>query len=307
VIEPKVLDLNAIIRESAPMLQRLIGEDIKLESHLDGSLGQVMADPDQVHQIIMNLAVNARDAMPAGGRLEIKTANIELAEADGAVMHHAATPGRYVLLTVTDTGDGMDATIREHIFEPFFTTKETGKGTGLGLATVYGIIRQSGGWIDVWSEVGVGSSFSVYLPRLDGCPVRVEGGIGAATERGNETIFLVEDQQSVRSFAGAALREYGYRVIEASDGDQAIFAAARYAGEIHLLVTDVVMPGISGKELSERLKEVRPGLKVLFMSGYTADVIAQRGVLDRSVAFLHKPFSPAELAAKVRQVLARPT
>jgi CheY-like chemotaxis protein len=193
-------------------------------------------------------------------------------------------------------------TAEEHIFEPFFTTKEVGKGTGLGLATVHGIIRQSGGWVEVSSEVGVGTSFEVYLPRLDGCPLPEES-IGVVTERGNETILLVEDQKSVRSFTGAALKQYGYHVIEASDGDEAMSLAGAYAGEIHLLLTDVVMPGISGKESSERMKKVRPNLKVLFMSGYTADVIAQRGVLDRSVAFLHKPFSPVELAAKVRQVL----
>ena len=253
----------------------------------------------------MNLAVNARDAMPMGGRLDLETANVELGESDSAVLHLAATPGRYVLMTVTDTGEGMDAAIREHIFEPFFTTKEVGKGTGLGLSTVYGIIRQSGGWIDVWSEAGVGSSFKIYLPRLDRRSTPEETGTAVPTERGNETLLLVEDQQAVRSYAGAALKGYGYRVIEACDGNEAIAAAENYAGEIHLLLSDVVMPGISGKDLAERLKEVRPGLKVLFMSGYTADVIAQRGVLDRSVAFLHKPFSPMELAAKVRSVLTQ--
>ena len=199
----------------------------------------------------------------------------------------------------------MDEMTRQRIFEPFFTTKEVGKGTGLGLATVHGIIRQSGGWVEVSSEVGVGTSFEVYLPRLDGCSLPEESRIGVVTERGNETILLVEDQQSVRSFTRAALKASGYHVIEAPNGDEAISVAERYAGEIHLLLTDVVMPGISGKESSERLKKLRPNLKVLFMSGYTADVIAQRGVLDRSVAFLHKPFSPVELAVKVREVLAQ--
>jgi two-component system, cell cycle sensor histidine kinase and response regulator CckA len=307
VIEPRVFDLNTTIRQSAPMLQRLIGEDISLQTELDDSLGQVLADPDQIHQVIMNLAVNARDAMPAGGRLEIRTANADLNEADGAVMHHGATPGRYVLLTVTDSGHGMDETIREHIFEPFFTTKETGKGTGLGLSTVYGIVRQSGGWIDVWSEVGSGTSLKVYLPRTDGRREPEREEISGPMEGGRETILVVEDQQSVRSFAAAALRQCGYHVIQASDGDDAISAAGKYPGEIHLLLTDVVMPGISGKVSSERLKEMRPGLKVLFMSGYTADIIAQRGVLDRDVAFLHKPFSAVDLAAKVREVLAQPS
>jgi PAS domain S-box-containing protein len=305
IIEPTVFDLNTTIRKSAPMLQRLIGEDIALETHLADSLEQVFADPDQIHQVIMNLAVNARDAMPDGGRLEIGTTNIEFGAEASTAKHPDWLPGRYVVMSVTDSGHGMDETTRQQIFEPFFTTKEVGKGTGLGLATVHGIIRQNGGWVEVSSEVGVGTSFEVYLPRLDACPLPEESRIGVATERGNETILLVEDQKSVRSFAGAALKEYGYHVIEASDGDEAIAVAAEYAGDIHLLLTDVVMPGISGKESSERMKEVRPNLKVLFMSGYTADVIAQRGVLDRSVAFLHKPFSPVELAAKVREVLAQ--
>jgi PAS domain S-box-containing protein len=302
VIEPRVFDLNTTIRQSAPMLQRLIGEDVALKTHLEDSLGQVFADPDQIHQVIMNLAVNARDAMPDGGKLVIETANVELGAEASTDSHPDAMPGQYVVMTVTDSGHGMDETTRQHIFEPFFTTKEVGKGTGLGLATVHGIIRQSGGWVEVSSEVGVGTSFEVYLPRLDGCSLPEES-IGVVTERGNETILLVEDQKSVRSFTGAVLKQYGYHVIEASDGDEAMSLAGAYAGEIHLLLTDVVMPGISGKESSERMKKVRPNLKVLSMSGYTADVIAQRGVLDGSVAFLHKPFSPVELAAKVRQVL----
>ena len=305
VIEPRVFDLNTTIRQSAPMLQRLIGEDIVLETHLDDLLGQVLADPDQIHQVIMNLAVNARDAMPDGGMLRIATTNREVGAEASTAEHPDAVLGRYVLMTVTDSGHGMDEMTRQRIFEPFFTTKEVGKGTGLGLATVHGIIRQSGGWVEVSSEVGVGTSFEVYLPRLDGCSLPEESRIGVVTERGNETILLVEDQQSVRSFTRAALKASGYHVIEAPNGDEAISVAERYAGEIHLLLTDVVMPGISGKESSERLKKLRPNLKVLFMSGYTADVIAQRGVLDRSVAFLHKPFSPVELAVKVREVLAQ--
>jgi PAS domain S-box-containing protein len=302
VIDPKVVDLNAIIRESAAMLQRLIGDDIALDTHLDNSLGQVLADPDQMHQVIVNLAVNARDAMPNGGRLEIRTKNIELGAEPRTARHPGWLPGRYVVISVTDSGHGMDETTRQHAFEPFFTTKEVGKGTGLGLATVHGIIRQSGGWVEVSSEVGVGTCFEVYLPRLDGCASPEESRLGVVTE-GNEAILLVEDQKSVRSFTGAALKDYGYHVIEAVDGDEAISAAEQVAGELHLLLTDVVMPGMNGKELSERLKKRHPNLKVLFMSGYTADVIAQRGVLDRSVAFLHKPFGPEELAQKVREVL----
>jgi CheY-like chemotaxis protein len=198
----------------------------------------------------------------------------------------------------------MDEAIRSQLFEPFFTTKEVGKGTGLGLSMVYGIVRQSGGWIDVSSEVGVGTSFEVYLPRIDSCPAPERNRIGAPTEGGGETVLVVEDQEAVRAFSGEALRQRGYHVLEASDGNEAIAVAGRHPGRLHLLLTDVVMPGMNGKELAERLQELRPDLKVLFISGYTADVIAHRGVLDRGVAFLHKPFSPEELAQKVRDALA---
>jgi PAS domain S-box-containing protein len=303
VIEPKALDLNAVIRESTVMLRRLIGDDIVLETHLDGSLGQVIADPDQIHQVIMNLAVNARDAMPDGGALDIETLNVELGLEDNTTSYPGRISGRYVLMTVTDTGHGMNETIQKEIFEPFFTTKGVGKGTGLGLSTVYGIIRQNGGWIDVWSEVGVGTTFKIYLPRIDACPEAERKVIIASSEGGGETILVVEDQKAVRSFAKTALRQHGYQVIEASDGDEALSVAKQHSGQIQLLVTDVVMPGLNGRELSIRLKELCPNLKVLFISGYTADVIANRGVLDPGVAFLHKPFGPEELAQKVREVL----
>ena len=303
VIEPKVLDLNAIIRESATMLQRLIGDDIVLETHLDSSLGQVMADPDQIHQVIMNLAVNARDAMPDGGALDVETLNVELGLEDNTTSCPGGSPGRYVLMTVTDTGHGMDETIQKDIFEPFFTTKEVGKGTGLGLSTVYGIIRQNGGWIDVWSDVGVGTTFKMYLPRTDASLIAERKGISASSEGGGETILVVEDQTAVRSFAKAALRQHGYPVLEASDGDEAISVAKQHLGQIDLLVTDVIMPGLNGRELSEHLKQLYPNLKVLFISGYTADVIGRRGVLDPGVAFLRKPFGQEELAQKVREVL----
>jgi PAS domain S-box-containing protein len=302
VIEPRLLNLNTTIRDAMPLLQRLIGEDIAFTARLDAFLEQVMADPDQIHQVLMNLVVNARDAMPDGGRLEVETANVDIGENDGG-NGHDAVPGRYALMTVTDTGRGMDETVRQQVFEPFFTTKEFGKGTGLGLSTVYGIIRQSGGWIDVRSEVGVGTSFRVYLPRIDGRPLPERQETGASTETGSETILLVEDQPAVRSFTSAALERYGYRVIEASGGEEAIAVAGRHEGRIHLLLTDVVLPGMNGKELSDRLKAVRPDLKVLFTSGYTADVIAHRGVLDHGLSFLHKPYSLDELAAKVREIL----
>jgi two-component system, cell cycle sensor histidine kinase and response regulator CckA len=207
-------------------------------------------------------------------------------------------------MTVTDTGHGMDEATRHQIFEPFFTTKEVGKGTGLGLATVYGIIRQSGGWVDAWSEVGVGTSLRVYLPRTDVGPQSDENRTGGATEGGSETILVVEDEESVRSYTVAVLRRYGYRVIEASDGDAAIAIAGQHSGQIQLLLTDVIMPGMNGKALSEKLKESYPDLKVLLTSGYTADAFADRGVIDPGDVLLHKPFAPAELAVKVREVLA---
>jgi two-component system, cell cycle sensor histidine kinase and response regulator CckA len=295
--------MNTTIGDSAAMLQRLIGEDIALTTHLDGCLGQVIADPDQIGQILMNLAVNARDAMPDGGKLDIETTNVEF-DAGIATIPTDAIPGRYVQLKVTDTGLGMDETIRQHIFEPFFTTKEAGKGTGLGLSTVYGIVRQSGGWIDVRSEADAGTAFSVYLPRIDSRPIPELKEASAPSVGGGETILVVEDQEAVRSLTTAELKQYGYHVIEASNGEEAIAAANQLSGQIHLLLTDVILPGMNGKEVSERLKGLRPDVKVLFMSGYTADVIAHRGVLDRGTALLRKPFSPEELAAKVRDALA---
>ena len=302
VIEPRLLNLNMTISDSATMLQRLIGEEIVVETHLDGSLGQVMADPTQIDQVIMNLAVDARDAMPHGGNLKIETTNADVCELTATIFPDAM-PGRYVLMTVTDDGQGMTETIREHIFEPFFTTKEIGKGTGLGLSTVYGIIRQSGGWIDLWSKLGVGTSFMIYLPRVDGCPLTVAKGISGPTEGGEETILIVEDQEAVRSFTTVALEGYGYHVLEASNGRTALAVAKRYPGVIHLLLTDVVLPGMKVKKLSERLKGLHPNLKVLFTSGYSTDAIAHRGILDHGVSYIPKPFSPDELAAKIRGLL----
>jgi PAS domain S-box-containing protein len=304
VVQPRAVDLNATIRESASMFQRLIGEDIVMETRLDSALGQVVADPDQCHQVLMNLIVNARDAMPDGGTLAIKTMNVELSDKSVPAVESG---GRYVLLTITDTGSGMDETTRQRIFEPFFTTKEVGKGTGLGLATVYGIVRQGGGWIDVSSKVGAGTSFRIYLPRVDARAGPRPDGLSAPAEGGSETILVVEDQPGVRSFIKAALRQVGYRVIEACDGNEAIALGSLHSGRIHLLLTDVVLPGMNGRVLSERLRESRPDLKVLFTSGYAADAFAGRGVLGRDVAFLNKPFSPEELAAKVRDVLAAPS
>jgi PAS domain S-box-containing protein len=306
VIAPRLLDLNSAIRDTLPMLQRLIGEDIALTTSLDDSLGQAIADPGQIHQVLMNLVANARDAMPDGGKLSVETANADLGEDDVGAQQDAA-PGRYVLMTVTDTGRGMDETTRQQVFEPFFTTKGFGRGTGLGLSTVYGIVRQSGGWIDVRSEVGVGTSFKVYLPRMDGRPLSERKPAGASTEKGSETILLVEDQDAVRALTNAALKRHGYRVIEAADGEAAVSLAGGHPDRIHLLLTNIVLPGMNGKELSERLKALRPDLKVLFTSGYPADVIAHRGVLDHGVSFLHKPYDLHELAAKVREMLGDPS
>ena len=301
VIQPRVLDLNHAIRGAVPMLQRLISEDIGLETHLDSFSGRVMADPEQIHQIIMNLVINARDAMPDGGRIDIQTSDIDLSE-DASRRHPEARPGSYVLMSVTDTGHGMAETVRPRIFEPFFTTKEVGKGTGLGLSTVYGIVRQSGGWIELWSEVGVGTSFNVYLPQNTGYVIPEPPAIGARPERGGETILLVEDHDAVRSYTRDALEKWGYRVVAASNGDQAIRVATDCAEEIHLLLTDVVMMGMNGHELSQRLISLRPNLKVVFLSGHTSDVLARRGLPD-GMAFLQKPFSPDEIAAKVRKAL----
>jgi PAS domain S-box-containing protein len=304
VVAPRPLDLNTIIRDTEQMLQRLIGEDIVLTSSLRSFLWPVMADPNQIHQVIMNLAVNARDAMPDGGKLDIETTNVDL-DKEGIARCPEATSGHYVLMTVTDTGHGMDETIRQQIFEPFYTTKEVGKGTGLGLSTVYGIIRQSGGWIDVSSTVGVGTSFRVYLPRTDACPLEETIGSGALTQGGAETILVVEDQRAVRLLTKKVLEKYGYRVIEACDAQEAIAAAKNHGKGIHLLVTDVVLTGMNGRALSCHLKSICPNMRVLLMSGYATDVLAPRGVVERGMAFLPKPFSPNELAAKVREVLGQ--
>jgi CheY-like chemotaxis protein len=244
--------------------------------------------------------------MPDGGRLDISTVNVDVTD-DDASTQTDAKPGRYVIMTVTDSGTGMDEQTRQRIFEPFFTTKERDKGTGLGLSTVYGIVRRNGGWIDVSSELGVGTSFKLYFPRIDGDSVEDQREATRKEEpHGGETILVVEDQDAVRRLTTAILKVYGYQILEAANGDEALDIVQKYSGEIHLLLTDVVLPGINGKELSERLRTLRPKLKVLFTSGYTADVIAHRGVLDSGVAYIPKPFSPDNLAAKVREVLTEP-
>ena len=303
VLQPKVLELNAVVTNMERMLHPMIGEDIELHTVLHPQLGRVLADPGQIEQVIMNLAINARDAMPHGGRLTIETANVELNETYARRLL-TITPGPHVLMAVSDTGCGMDKGTQAHIFEPFFTTKEQGKGTGLGLSTVYGIVKQSGGSIWVYSEPGRGTTFKIYLPRVEEPAESVEPDTARARPpNGTETILLVEDEAGVRSLARAALQVYGYTVLEAANGDEAIRICDRRQGAIHLLVTDMVMPGMDGRALSEQLIARLPQMKVLYLSGYAGGAIVNNGVLDSSMAFLQKPFSPEALARKVREVL----
>ncbi len=303
MLTSKVLNLNAVVMDLEPMLRRLIGEDIELKIVPGPALGHVQADPSQIEQIILNLVVNARDAMPRGGTLTIETANVELDEAC-AGQQGTFRPGPYVLVAVSDTGCGMDAPTQARVFEPFFTTKEPGKGTGLGLSTVYGIVKQSGGYVWVYSEPGLGTTFKVYLPRVTHEPDR-----GAAEAerppllRGTETILLVEDEEVVRGLVDDVLTGNGYRVLVASHSDEGFRLSGQHEGPIHLLVTDVVMPGMSGRELAERLASSRPTMKVLYISGYTDDAVVRHGVLVERTAFLQKPFTPDALLRKVREVL----
>jgi PAS domain S-box-containing protein len=303
IIQPQVLNLNSVVSEMDKMLQRVIGEDINLKTVLTPELWPVKVDPTQIEQVIVNLVVNARDAMPKGGHLTLETANIVIDDKYVAD-HLEAQPGRYVLLAVSDTGCGMSHEVKARIFEPFFTTKELGQGTGLGLATVFGIVKQSGGDIWVYSEEGVGTAFKLYFPCIEErimMPLRLE--TGSAMPLGSETVLLVEDDAGVRNLLQHIISKLGYRLLEARNGQEALRLIAHYPDPIHLLLTDVVMPGISGKILAEELSRTRPGMKTLFMSGYTDEAIAHHGVLNPGVAFLQKPFSPTSLAAKMRSVL----
>jgi len=305
MLAPKVLNVHAVVADMEKILRRLIGEDVQLETTSAPDLGLVKADRSQIEQVILNLAVNARDAMPGGGRLTIETANAEL---DASFAHPPAvlSPGKYVMLAVTDNGCGMDAETQAHIFEPFFTTKEKGKGTGLGLATVYGIVKQSGGYVWVYSEPGRGTSFKVYLPRLeeDAALPRIEFPANvSANPRGSETVLLVEDEKGVRELAREYLHMIGYSVIEAENGHAALELAAMHDGQIHLLMTDVVMPGISGRELSQRVQAVRPDIRVLYMSGYTDQAVVHHGILESDAVLLQKPFTLNALALKLREIL----
>ncbi len=303
VLQPRVLDMNDVVGGMIKMFSRVIGENIEMAFLPGGSLGRVKADPGQIEQVLLNLVVNARDAMPQGGRLTIETGNADL---DGgyAMRHASAEPGSYVMLTVTDTGCGMNPETQERIFEPFFTTKGPGKGTGLGLATVYGVVKQSGGYIWVYSEVGRGTTFKIYLPRvMEEADRPVEDPKEKGAERGMETILFVEDEQSVRQLVAEYLRGTGYQVIEASDAEQALEFVGAHRGTIDILITDVVMPRLSGPELATQLGAKRPGMKVLYVSGYTDDTVFRHGVLEGGVAFLQKPFNLKSLGQKIREVL----
>jgi len=301
IIKPTAVNLNVLVSGIGRMLQRLVGEDIEVVTRLDPQLGLVRMDTDQMNQIFMNLAANARDAMPQGGRLTLETSNIEDGSQDG---RGPLSSGPMVLLAVSDTGSGMSEETRQHIFEPFFTTKRKGRGTGLGLSTVYGIVQQSGGSIDVQSEAGKGTTFRVYLPRLSEVANAAESA-GSAAEgvRGSETILVVEDQHEILALITQVLESYGFAVLAATNGEEALRRAAAHSGTIDLLLTDVIMPGLTGKQVADQLLRSRPETKVLYTSGYSGEVIAHRGELDANVDYLPKPFTPEILAAKVRSVL----
>jgi len=304
ILEPRVLNLNLLIQDLNKMLHRILGEDVELIYHLAPDLGKVKIDPGQIEQVILNLAVNAREAMPSGGKLTIETSNVQLHETS-LQSHHEIIPGPYIMLAVSDNGIGMSPEIREHIFEPFFTTKE--KGTGLGLSTVYGIVKQSGGYIYVYSELGQGTTFKIYLPRIeekeDSLLIKNEFSLPL---QGNETVLVVEDEPALRELMVRILKDRGYQVFSASNGEETLkMFQEDLVRKVDLLVTDVVMPSMSGKQLADLLKKSFSGLKTLFISGYTDNAIVHHGVLIEGVDFLQKPFSPETLARKVREVLDR--
>jgi signal transduction histidine kinase len=302
VLQPKVLDLNDTVADVQKMLSRVIGEDIELIARLHPSLMAVKADPGQVEQVLMNLAVNARDAMPHGGKLAMETSNMEFHEDEARDLDLAA--GRYVMLRVTDTGNGMDAVTLAHIFEPFFTTKPMGKGTGLGLSTVYGIVKQSGGGIQVDSEPESGTAFRIYLPATEGSSIKQGDRMRQMqVAGGSETILIAEDEPDLRELTRIFLESYGYKVLEAGSAEQAIRKADEFGARIHLLLTDVIMPGMSGRQLAENMLQKDPKTKILYMTGYTDDMVVQHKVLEPGVQLLQKPFTRSELAVKVRTTL----
>lgn len=302
VLRLQAIDLNSVVAETQPMLARMVGEDVGLSVRLHPATTVIYADPHQVQQVLMNLAVNSRDAMPRGGKLWIETNVVEW-NGKGAQAHPGARAGRYVVLTVRDDGEGMGEETRRHIFEPFFTTKEVGKGTGLGLSMVQGIVAQSGGFIDVASEPGHGTTFRIYLPGVEEAPSHAGKPEAVTGLRGTETVLVVEDQAEVRKYVAAALRAYGYRVIQAADADEAQLACERERGCVDLLLTDIVMPNWSGEDLAARLMKRWSEIKVLFMSGYADDAVMRHGLPEKGANFIQKPFSPGQLAIKVREIL----
>jgi CheY-like chemotaxis protein len=301
VVQTRVVDVNELVRSIDRMLRRLIGENIQLETTLDRGIWPVRADPGQLEQVLVNLTVNARDAMPTGGKIDIQTANMVIAApgmGEGSI-----APGYYVMIAVTDVGVGMDEATLAHIFEPFFTTKKAGQGTGLGLATCYGIVKQAGGFIRATSTPGLGSTFRIYLPRAEAA---VEAASPASQSRpgaGNETILLVEDEYQVRRLIERALRQQGYNLITATNGAEAIETSKQYSSEIHLLLTDVVMPEVGGREAAAQIRTQRPDIRVIYMSGYSEELVRLQGELTESAAFIAKPFAPDELRRVVREVL----
>ncbi|MES1188127.1 MAG: ATP-binding protein [Myxococcales bacterium] len=305
VLTPRVLDLNHQVRDCEKLLRRLLGEDVELVVRCSRKLSKVRADPGQIEQVIMNLVINARDAMPNGGKLTIETSDAVLEESYVSE-HFGSAAGPHVLLAISDTGHGMDRETQARIFEPFFTTKELGKGTGLGLSTVFGIVKQSGGNIWVYSEPGGGTTFKVYLPLVSDADVQPDEVIATPVLHGTETILLVEDQDEVRRVAHRILVRFGYHVIEARNAGEALLTCEQYARTIHLLLSDVIMPLLGGRQLAERLLNVRPGLKVLFMSGYTENAIVHHGILDAGIEYVQKPLVPDTLARRVREVLDAP-
>lgn len=305
MLQPQVMDLNALLEETQKMLLRLIGADVSLAASLDPELGWIKADPGQIEQVLLNLVVNARDAMPRGGHLTIETRNVDIDE--DYVRHHLyARPGRHVLLAVTDTGCGMTEEIKARIFEPFFTTKKVGKGTGLGLSTVFGIVKQSNGHIEVYSEVGRGTTFKIYLPRVPRGSSASLAAVMTSIPNGTETVLVAEDEEGVRSLVRLALVSYGYTVLEGKNGAEALEAYRKHGGPVQLLVTDVVMPRMSGRQLADELTQQQPNLKVLFLSGYTDDAVVRHGLVEAGMPFLQKPFTPTMVARKVREALDGP-